>query len=76
MFGLLFLSFVLLITNNLLIYFPPVVNDPFLLEIVARLMVDGQFFDDLALVRTHYGSTVAHVSHIALVSMEKCHNGA
>lgn len=51
-------------------------NNALLLVLVAGLVIDRQFLDDLPALRAEDGATVAHIRHVALFPIKEGNEAA
>lgn len=56
---------------DVLVNLAPVLDDSFLLEFVAGLMIEWQFLNNFASAAAHYGPTISHVGDVALLPVEE-----
>ena len=74
--GFAFLIFVLRSTHEVLVDPSSRIDDSFLLELVASLVIEGQLSDQLTSSGAEDGPTVPNVGNVALPSVEEGDDGA
>ena len=55
---------------------PSILNYPFHLNVISRLVIVRELIDLLAKLPRHYGSAITHICHIANVVNDKYYDGA